>query len=179
MSKKTAKNNNKQHTSPKKNIMPIICVVIVIAAAASVLLPKLAKSDKSGNTQPAVTSAGGNVEISADSLSSTASYYDYDAGGTTVQLFALKDDDVTLRLALNTCQVCNGSPYAYFVQEGDSFICQNCMNSFDSSRIGVKAGGCNPVPITDDDYTVQDGYISVSSEFLDENSIRFTNWKKF
>lgn len=178
MSKKITK--QKQAASQgKKNVLPLLCAVVVLAAAISVLMPKLTKSEPADAPSAAVTAAGSDVEIAAEELSGTASFYDYDAGGVTVQLFALKDADGTIRLALNTCQVCNGSPYAYFVQEDDSFICQNCRNRFALSRIGVEAGGCNPVPITDDVYTVQDGRIVIPSEFLDENAVRFTNWKKF
>ena len=35
-------------------------------------------------------------------------------------------------MAFNTCQVCNPSPKAYFVQNGKNFICQNCKNSLKS-----------------------------------------------
>ena len=84
-----------------------------------------------------------------------------------------------MRLALNTCQVCNGSPYAYFVQEGDEFVCQNCHNRFSSTDVGKVSGGCNPVPITAEDYREENGALIVPYSFLEENAARFTNWKKF
>lgn len=174
--KKAAKG---KQAAGKKSLLPLLCAAVVAVAAASVLLPKWTASKSTDTPSTHTAAAGSDVEIIADTLGSTASFYDYDADGTTVQLFALKDADGAVRLALNTCQVCNGSPYAYFVQEGDSFICQNCLNRFSASEIGVVSGGCNPVPITEDIYTVEDGRILIPSSFLEENAARFTNWKKF
>lgn len=99
--------------------------------------------------------------------------------GVTVQVLAVRAPDDTVRMALNTCQVCNGSPYAYFEQEGDSFVCQNCKNRFSALDVGLVSGGCNPAPITEDVYTEQDGVINVPASFLEENAVRFTRWKKF
>lgn len=90
--------------------------------------------------------------------------------------FAVRASDSTV---LNTCQVCNGSPYAYFEQDGDEFICQNCRNRFASVDVGRVSGGCNPVPITAEVYTEQDGTITVPASFLEENASRFSNWKNF
>ena len=75
--------------------------------------------------------------------------------------------------------MCIRDSYAYFVQEGADFICQNCRNRFSSDQVGLVSGGCNPVPITERDYELQDGSILISAEFLEENAHRFTNWKKF
>lgn len=69
-------------------------------------------------------------------------------------------------------------PYAYFEQEGDLFICQNCKNRFSSSDVGIVSGGCNLVPITENVYTEQDGVITIPAAFLEENAVRCTNWKK-
>lgn len=158
----------------KKVILPILAVLVVFAAALSLLLPKLRSQPVSD------TALSSSVTFNASDITSTASFFDYDADGTTVELFAVQASDNTLRLALNTCQVCNGSPYAYFVQEGDDFVCQNCGNHFSSNQIGIAAGfGCNPIPVTESDYAEEDGVITVSTAFLEENAKRFTNWKQF
>ena len=41
------------------------------------------------------------------------------------------------------------------------------------------SGGCNPVPITEETYTEQDGTITVPAAFLEDNAPRFTRWKQF
>lgn len=164
--------------------LPLIAAVVVIAAAVVTLLPKNsgeadapASSAQSGEI--ATAASGSDLLIPAEDIGTEASYYDYDANGITVQVLAVHASDGTTRLAFNTCQVCNGSPYAYFVQEGDWFICQNCGNRFASTEVGIVSGGCNPVPITDKIYTEQDGIITIPAAFLEENVVLFRNWKKF
>lgn len=155
-------------------ILPLLAVLVVIAAALSLLLPKQSAP------QNAASADASGVTFQAADITSTASFFDYDADGTTVELFAVQASDGTLRLALNTCQVCNGSPYAYFVQDGDDFVCQNCGNHFSSSQIGIaNSFGCNPIPVTESDYTEEDGIVTVSTAFLEDNAERFTNWKQF
>ena len=177
--------HNKQKQKKKVNYLPIVAAVVVVAAALALLVPRLlpgeAGTGAGGDTSAAaqLSEDGASFVIDAEALSETASFFTYDADGTTVEFFAVTASDGTVRLALNTCQVCNGSPYAYFVQEGDYFVCQNCGNRFASTQVGLVSGGCNPVPITEDSYSLQDGRILVSTAFLQENAVRFTNWKKF
>ena len=156
----------------KISILPILAAAVAIVAVSVTLMPK--------TTQESISLAeNGDVILRAEEIGTEASYFDYDANGTTVQLFAVRASDGTVRLALNTCQVCNGSPYAYFVQDGDWFICQNCMNRFASTNVGILSGGCNPIPITDQVYTKQDGVITIPASFLVENAPLFQNWKNF
>ncbi|MCD7950549.1 MAG: DUF2318 domain-containing protein [Erysipelotrichaceae bacterium] len=119
------------------------------------------------------------IKIVIDEVSTQATYYDTEIDGITVEVLAVIASDKTIRLAMNTCQVCNGSPYAYFIQDGDYFICQNCKNEFSSDEIGLVSGGCNPVPITEDNYTENDGIITINETFLEENAYRFSKWKQF
>lgn len=169
-----------QQKKQKKSPLPIVAAAVVVVAAAVVLVPKLLPKDAApADTAAALPDSGSAVAIDSAVLGTEASFFDYDADGTTVELFAVKASDGSVRLALNTCQICNGSPYAYFVQEGDYFICQNCRNRFASTQVGLVSGSCNPVPITEENYELQDGMILVSAEFLEANAARFTNWKKF
>ena len=164
-----------------RNLLPLIAAVVVIAAVAVSLIPKNTENPPTPETQPSETDAsfsGNDITIQTGDIGTDASYFNYDAGGITVQVLAVQASDGTVRLALNTCQVCRGSPYAYFLQDGDWFICQNCGNRFASTEIGIASGGCRPVPITDDIYTEQDGVITIPASFLEENASLFKNWKK-
>ena len=160
--------------SGKNKALPVAAAVVAAAALAVTLLTARPAPKAADTAAP----AGGDIAFTAKEIGAQASYFDYDADGTTVQWLAVRAPDDTVRMALNTCQVCNGSPYAYFEQEGDFFICQNCKNRFSSSDVGIVSGGCNPVPITEDVYTEQDGVITIPAAFLEENAVRFTNWKK-
>jgi hypothetical protein len=121
----------------------------------------------------------GNIVIKTSDIGEDATFYQYEANGTTMEFFAVKASDGTIRTALNTCQVCNGSPYAYFDQQGDNFQCQNCGNIFQRDMIELEKSGCNPIPITSEVKTVTDTEITIPATFFDEKVDLFKNWKKF
>ena len=151
-----------------------------VAAATAIVIVGCSSGAESVETQESFSdTAETGIEIHIEDISTNASYYDTTVEGTTVEIFAVLASDGTVRLAMNTCQVCNGSPYAYFVQEGDYFVCQNCGSEFSTDKIGVVSGGCNPVPITSDNYSEEESIITISSEFLSDNAYRFANWKNF
>lgn len=164
-----------KHTSP----LPVIAAAVVIVAAGVIFMPKKTGSQTSPSPASTVSAGAGGLVIQDGDVGITASYFDYDADGTTVEMFAVQAPDGTIRLALNTCQVCNGSPYAYFEQNEDTFTCQNCGNRFSSAEIGIAGGGCRPIPITDGVYTQQDGAILIPDSFLKESAVLFKNWKNF
>lgn len=166
-----------------KILLPVIAAIVAVMAIFLLLLPHILPQDKQAgsNASAAVqlSEDGSAIVIDKGILSTSASYFDFVVDDITVELFAVEASDGTIRLALNTCQVCNGSPYAYFVQEEDAFICQNCFNRFASVQVGLVDGGCNPVPVTSEYYSVENNSILVSTEFLAANAVRFQNWKKF
>ena len=96
-----------------------------------------------------------------------------------MQLIAIKDADDTVRLALNTCQSCGGSPYAWFEYIGnDTLQCQNCGLTFHTATVGTpRAAGCNPVTISD--FTVEGDTVTVPDSVLVSAKNLFKNWKVF
>jgi uncharacterized membrane protein len=95
-----------------------------------------------------------------------------------MEIMAVKASDGTIRTAFNTCQVCNGSPRAYYKQEGDVVVCQNCGNRFSMDMIEQQRGGCNPVPIMKGDKTENNDTITISKDFIAQNKALFTeDWK--
>ncbi|MDR2753535.1 MAG: DUF2318 domain-containing protein [Oscillospiraceae bacterium] len=152
-----------------------------ILLALSLLLALTACSAGSGpaaNNEQAAQ-PGDDLVIQISDISETAKFYPVTVDGTRMEVVAVKAPDGTIRTAFNTCQVCNGSPKAYFEQSGTTLQCQNCGNKFPMDRVEVEAGGCNPVPIFDTDKTVTDESITVSYATLQANVYRFpANWKK-
>lgn len=115
----------------------------------------------------------GEIAIDADTLTSHPLYVNYDSNGTNIQLIAVKASDGKTRLSLNTCQVCNPSPRAYFKEQDGKLVCQNCGNTFTMDSVGEISGGCNPTYI---DYKNIDGKLTVSTADLDTYADRFTSW---
>lgn len=205
MSNKNLKNNknsknHKNSKNNKKSINPLLPVSIAVLAVALILVATdfPSRFKKSTNTETVNTETAnetgsvntgsgeinindnGDVVIQEDSITKEASFYEYDYNGTTVGLFAVKASDGTIRTALNTCQVCNGSPYAFFEQQSDKFQCQNCGNLFSLDMIGQERGGCNPIPIIGDEREESgDGTITIPADFIKDNASIFTNWKKY
>jgi uncharacterized membrane protein len=95
-----------------------------------------------------------------------------------MEVLAVKAPDGTIRTSFNTCQVCYGSGRGYYKQEGDVLVCQNCGNRFKTSQVEKIKGGCNPVPILEDNKTDDGTTITISKDFLEQNKSYFENWKK-
>ena len=134
-------------------------------------------SENTTNEVTKVTS-GNALSIPTDELSENAEFYPVDVDGTEMEVIAVKDSTGTIRTAFNTCQICYDSGKGYYKQEGDKLVCQNCGNSFTMDVVGETGGGCNPVPILEENRTVTDSEIQISYEFLKESSDIFANWKR-
>lgn len=129
--------------------------------------------------EPQTAGEDENLVILISEISETATFYPVTVNGTAMEVFAVKAPDDTIRTAFNTCQICNGSPLAYFVQTGDNVQCQNCGNRFPMNRVGIESGGCNPVPIFQSERSETDEAITISYDLLQANAYRFPeNWKK-
>lgn len=169
----------------KKNIIMIIAIIVVVIAIGIIIFRKNSYNKTTSNSNNTVATQknssnnteskainleadeSGNIVIDTTNIGSKASFYTYDEEGTTIRLFAVKASDGTIRMAFNTCQVCNPSPKAYFVQSGKNFICQNCGNSFSTDNIGKERGGCNPIPITTDERIDGDNTITLTKQFIE------------
>jgi len=122
--------------------------------------------------------SAGDLVISKSEVTEKAKFYPYNADGTRMEILAVRAGDGSIRTAFNTCQVCNGSPRAYFKQQGEFLVCQNCGNSFSMDMVEQERGGCNPVPITKDEKTDDGTNIIISRDFLLQNKDLFpANWK--
>ncbi|MFW6678342.1 DUF2318 domain-containing protein [Lacrimispora sp. AGF001] len=119
-----------------------------------------------------------DLVIPVSDISEKVSFYPVEADGTKMEVLAVKAPDGTIRTAFNTCQVCYDSGRGYYKQDGNELVCQNCGNRFPMSRVEVEAGGCNPWPIFDQNKTVTDESITISSDFLKESKQIFANWKR-
>jgi len=123
------------------------------------------------------TNENGDIVIPIADITEKATFYTYNELDSKMEIIAVKASDGTIRTAFNTCQVCYSSGRGYYVQEDDLLICQNCGNQFSMDDVEVAKGGCNPVPIFDENKKVNDETITISKEFLEEAEVIFENWK--
>ena len=180
---KNAKQTNKKSSEQLKyGIMSVLALVIIVGVG---IMPKrdavknneISNNNPVQNTQEVLLSEQGDLIIPIGEISKETSFYPLEMDGTKIEVLAVKAPDGTIRTAFNTCQVCFSSGRGYYVQEGEALVCQNCGNRFKTSDVEVTRGGCNPVPISQEDKVVDEDNITIPRAFLSEASVIFTNWK--
>lgn len=175
------KKENKQNK--KSNFTTIVLTLALLILVGFTLVSKLNNSkdnDKASSTNKqgkTVLNDNGDLVITKSDISAKATFYPVEVDGTKLEVIAVEAPDGTIRTAFNTCQVCFSSGRGYYVQQNDALVCQNCGNRFKTSDVEVSRGGCNPVPIFDDEKTVTDDTIVISKDFLGEAKQIFANWK--
>ncbi|AEY66228.1 DUF2318 domain-containing protein [Clostridium sp. BNL1100] len=155
--------------SYKLNFTIIGAIIVVLAG---ILILKFA-----GNDSQNIVAVEDTI-IPKSQITNKVTFYPVKAGKTNMEVLAVKASDGTIRTAFNTCQVCNGSPRAYYKQEGDVIVCQNCGNRFSMDMIEQQRGGCNPIPIYRENKKEDPENITIPKEFIENNKGLFTaNWK--
>ena len=121
-----------------------------------------------------VPDAQGNLVIDTAGITSQASFVNYAANGSVIQLIVVRASNGEIRTAFNTCQSCNPSPRAFFVQKGSRFVCQNCGNAFATNQIGLQKGGCNPAPVMQKQ--MDGNKLIIPANYLAQYAPNFKNW---
>jgi uncharacterized membrane protein len=99
-----------------------------------------------------------------------ARFFTYDASsGETVRFFVMKSGDGVIRAAFDACDVCYREKRGYR-QQGDYMLCVNCGQTFHSSHINVRQGGCNPAPL---DRALLDGQVVLKATDLEQGAFYF------
>ena len=158
----------RNHTAGKKRLALILMIF------ALVLMLVGCSADKAKNT--AVQNADGSLTIPLSAFDDSVHFIDLSSNGTAMQLMTHKGIDGQPRLSWNTCQVCNGSPLAYFEFQGDQLICKNCGNTFSKDTIGGSNQGCYPWAVSN--YAVNQDSVTIPADAVKEMAPYFTRWKK-
>ena len=110
-------------------ILMLIVLTAVLAGCGSDATKPAATEAPAVTEVPAATEApvqaAEGLIIPIDTLTEGAQFIDWTQDGVAMQIIALKDSEGVPQLAYNTCQVCAGSPYAYFEYENGMLVCQN------------------------------------------------------
>ena len=152
----------------KKMVLLILSLVLIM-----LLMPAYGSEP----VNSAEESETAKVSFDISELADEPMFIDTEADGNAMQLIILKTDD-RVRLAFNTCQACQGSPWAWFEYLGNGILqCQNCCQTFGMEIVGTeKAKGCCPITISD--FEVEENLLIMPETVLTDNAFRFKNWKK-
>ena len=128
----------------------VIVIAAILAAYAAVRSARGPVQAGGPDPAAAVTpAAGGEIRIPlADLASGQAVFFEHarPGGGPPVRFFALKGEDGVHRAALDACEVCFHARKGYF-QRGQEMVCRQCGQSFPSTLINQRSGGCHPIGV--------------------------------
>ena len=154
----------------KKNVLPLIAALAVIAAAVVLIaVPKGGSAEPAASPAAAesvVLTPGETVDIRASQLSGDRISLFRVSDESKVELIAIQGADGRAKVALATCQSCNGSPRAYYSQTGDQLQCNNCGLTFPLSVIGEEGSGCHPIMLDETKVTETDDGVSIDRAYL-------------
>ena len=160
-------------TLKSRTVSTVFAALLVVASLALAgCRSEAATSSQSG------TLNGGEVEFSLANLDKGAQFFTYQTEAGKVGLLAVKDSTSTARVALDTCQVCNGSPKAYFLEKDGVLQCQNCGNTFSYDIVGDTSQGCEPMPLDSASWHVDGDTLSVDEAALENVAPLFSTWAK-
>lgn len=150
----------------------VLCLVVLLLCLTS------CKKELSVTENEFLTvkeNADGKIIINTQDITSTATFVNYEVEGVNIQFVVVRGTDGKVRIAFNTCQACNPSPLAYFVQKGEYLECQNCGNRFHIDKVGLERGGCNPALVEEK----EDGYqqMVLDTDYVSSYKEKFRNWK--
>lgn len=142
---------------------------------ATLLSTACTKKEATNNFMELKKDIKNEIEINTEKITRDVTFANYEVDGVIIQFILVRGTDGVVRIAFNTCQACNPSPTAYFVQKGEYLECQNCKNKFHIDKIGIEKGGCNPAPV--EKKTIKGEKIIVDADYAKSFKEKFVNWK--
>jgi uncharacterized membrane protein len=119
------------------------------------------RNDGPGEVQAAVTAVATEKEIMLPEnvfRDGKARHFTYRApDGKKIRYFIVKSSDGVIRAAFDACDVCWEADKGYF-QKDDFMVCRNCGRRFQTTKVNVITGGCNPAALT---RSLKDGQVVI------------------
>ena len=160
----------------KKISQLILILILVLTVNGCSTKTKKVKKQIENKYLTVKVNEDNNIILDTSKITSTATFVNYDDEGIIIQFILARGTDNKVRIALNTGQVCNPSPKAYFIQEGEYLVCQNCGTKFHIYKIGIEKGWCNLTPV--EEKQEEDNKIIISKDYIDTFKSKFKNLKE-
>ncbi len=149
----------------------ILAAIGIVIVVGTVSLSNKPSSEGFVPTGPPPQEGVNVVQIPTSGITTSASFYTYNANGVTVRYFIVKDGSNQIRLATDACDVCYANKRGYR-QTGSVMTCNNCGQTFALSSLGSgnTGGGCWPSYLP---YAVSGGYVEISKTNLNAKRSMF------
>jgi uncharacterized membrane protein len=154
-----------------------VAVIFLAIAAIAALFYYISHTDKGGSSlseglpgeaHAAVTPVTTKNEVvfpESAFADGKARFFEYKTPeGKVIKYFVIKSSDGVIRAAFDACDVCWEAGKGYF-QKDDFMVCRNCGRRFQSTKVNVVTGGCNPSALT---RNIKDGKVIIPVQALDE-----------
>jgi len=128
-------------------IAAIIVVALVIVSAFALTNGSNKKSDGTTGIGTVTDNNMTTLSIPLSSISTTATWFEYNISGATVRFFAVMDSNGTVHVAFDECPLCYES-HLGFTQEGSVMMENCCKMPFDIDRINAEnctGDDCYPI----------------------------------
>jgi uncharacterized membrane protein len=159
---------NARLLSPRFAMFGFLAIVAIGALLYFVDAGTITGAESVGTAEAAATPVTMGNEITFPESAFTdgkAKFFDYKTSdGKKVRYFVIKSSDGVIRAAFDACDVCWESDRGY-KQNGDFMVCQNCGRHFQSTKVNVVTGGCNPSALT---RTIREGKVIITAQALSE-----------
>ena len=99
----------------------VIVVVFILSNKKTIVSTASQKSSSLENYE-----VNNSFVIPISELTKDVKIFSLNNSGINIEILTAIDKNGNPKATLNTCQNCMGSPKAYFIQDGDSVVCQNC-----------------------------------------------------
>ena len=115
-------------------------------------------------------------DIPISEITETLTFFSVKVDDINMEIMAFTAPDGTIRIALNRCERCYKSGNGFF-QENNRIICRQCNMQIDTGIVGIESGGCNPIPIPQEERTLTENIIKISHEVLSSYTQWFSIWE--
>ena len=162
---------SKGHNGKARGAIALVLGVLAIGAILYFINSGIiGGSGSTGTAEAAVTpvTTGSEVTFPESAFADgKAKFFEYKTSdGKKVKYFIIKSSDGVIRAAFDACDVCYESRKGY-VQDGDAMVCRNCGRRFQSTKVNVVTGGCNPSALT---RNIKEGKVVIPVQALNEGT---------
>jgi len=115
-------------------------------------------------------------DISISEITETPTFFSVTVDNINMEIMAFTAPDGAVRIALNRCERCYKSGKG-FIQEDNRIKCLQCNMYINIDVIGIESGGCNPIPIPNEERILTENMVKISHDVLSAYTHWFTGWE--